>query len=137
MKKIALIIGFVLVGTLILYPLWGRGQMNSGMMGGGMMGSGGMGSGTGGNSGMMGSGKSSDRQYSPDYRRQQNPLREDDARSILENYLKSTGNPNLRLGQMRNKGDVFEGEIVTKDDSLVHKILVDKHTGSTRSVYAK
>ena len=111
------------------------GMMRSGMMGGGMMGSGGTGSGMDNNSGMMGSERYSDSQYGPDYRQQQNPLREDDARSILENYLRSKGNPNLKLGQIKDKGKAFEGEIVTRDDSLVDKILVDKNTGSLRSVY--
>jgi len=136
MKKLLLIAGLVLITGLFFYTIEGIAQMGGrGMMGGGMMGSGGMGSGMGGNSGMMGSGKPSDSQYGPDYRQQQNPLKEDDARSILENYLKSKGNPNLRLGQITDRGNVFEGEIVTRDDSLVDKILVDKNTGSLRSVY--
>jgi hypothetical protein len=44
-------------------------------------------------------------------------------------------NPNLKLEKIGDKGNAFEGEIVTKDDSLVDKILVDKNTGWMRSVY--
>jgi hypothetical protein len=136
MKKLVLIAGLVLVTGLFLYAIEGIAQMGGrGTMGGGMMGSGGMGFGMGSNSGMTGSGRSSDRQYGPDDRQQQNPLGEDGARSILENYLKSKGNPNLRLGQIKDKGKAFEGEIVTRDNALVDKILVDKDTGSLRSAY--
>jgi hypothetical protein len=70
-----------------------------------------------------------------EYRELQKPVHEQDAREILENYLSSSRNPNLKLGEIRDLGHAFEAEIVTKDDSLVDKILVDKRTGSMDSVY--
>jgi hypothetical protein len=86
---------------------------------------------------MMGPGY--ERQYGPQYgpRRQQpdKPLEEKDARAILQNYLQSKRNPNLKLGKINDIGNAFEAEVLTKDDSLVDKILVDKNTGSMRSVY--
>jgi hypothetical protein len=41
----------------------------------------------------------------------------------------------LKLGKIEDKGNAFEAEILTKDDSLVDNILVDKYTGWMRSVY--
>jgi len=83
--------------------------------------------------GMMGPGY--DYQYGPQYRRPQLMLDEKNAKEILENYLKVSRNPNLKLGKIEDKGNVFEAEILTQKDSLVDKILVDKYTGWTRSAY--
>jgi hypothetical protein len=102
-------------------------HMDGGMMGRGMMGSdsqrGDMGS------GMMGRG------YERQYRQPQKPLDEKDARILLENYLQSMRNPNLKLGEIKDLGHGFEVEILTTDNSLVDKIMVDKKTGWMRSVY--
>jgi hypothetical protein len=54
---------------------------------------------------------------------------------MAENYLQSTGNPNLKLGDIKDEGRYFEADIVTRDNSLVDKLLVDKKTGEMRSVY--
>jgi hypothetical protein len=63
-------------------------------------------------------------------------MEEKDAKEILENYLKSTRNPNLKVGEIKDKESVFEAEIVTKKEgALVDKIAVDKYTGWMRSVY--
>ena len=91
-------------------------------MGPGMMGSG-MGP------GMMGQG------YGPQYQQERKPLTEKDVKAMMENYVQSTRNPNLKLGKITEKDYYFEAEIVTKNDSLVDKILVDKQTGWMRSVY--
>ena len=125
----------------------GRGYgygMGPGMMGGrgygygmgpGMMGDRGYGYGMG--PGMMGPGYG----YGPNepnpYARQQpqKPLDKDQAKAMVENYLKSTGNPNLKLGDIKDEGQYFEADIVTKDNSLVDKLLVDKDTGAMRSAY--
>jgi hypothetical protein len=69
-------------------------------------------------------------QYGP-----QKPLAEKDAKAMLENYLQSTGNPNLKVGKITEKGPDFEAEIVTKNNSLANKVLVDKNTGWMRSEY--
>lgn len=68
--------------------------------------------------------------YGPQYQQPQRPMEEKDARTILENYLASMRNPNLKLGEIKDVGYAFEGEILTKDDSLV-----DKRTGWICSVY--
>jgi hypothetical protein len=62
-------------------------------------------------------------------------LEEKDAKAILENYLKSTRNPNLKLGKLTERDKYFESEILTKDNSLVDKIIVDKYSGWMRSIY--
>ncbi len=118
------------------YGMMGRGYgMGSGMMGRGsgmgpgMMGRGyGMGSGYGRGPGSMG--------RAPEQGgtgtgggRLETPLKEDGARTVVENYLQATRNPNLKLGKITEQGDAFEAEIVTKDGSLVDKLLVEKSTG--------
>ncbi len=112
---------------------YGRGYgMGPGMMGPGYgMGPGMMGRGWGYHMGpgMMGPGYYGPQQGS------QKPLEEKDAKAMLENYLQSTGNPNLKLGKITEKGSSFEAEIVTKNNSLVDKVLVDKNTGWMRSAY--
>lgn len=143
------------VGLVALYPLEGDAMMRgggrgmgSGMMGGfgsGMMGGGYSGMGPGGSQGMdPGSGQGRGpgmnfpgdvRQYGPPTNELQKPLNMNEARGMAENYLKSTHNPNLHLGKIKDKGDAFEANVLTKDNSLVDKILIDKNTGSMRSAY--
>jgi hypothetical protein len=62
-------------------------------------------------------------------------LEEKDAKAMLENYLTNMRNPNLKLGKIKDAGTAFEAEIVTKDNSMVDRILVDKATGWMRSAY--
>jgi len=130
MKK--LIIVFALVVGLGFYAFTpqGNAQMGPGMMGYGMMGQGGY--------GMMGQGMGprAGQPYGPRYQGNQKKLAEKDAKEILENYLKATRNPNLKLGKIEDKGNAFEGTVVTKrEGALVDKIAIDKNTGRMRSVY--
>ena len=60
-------------------------------------------------------------------------LTEKDTASLLRNYIGQ--NPNLKVGKIKDKGDFFEGEIVTKDNSLVAKLEVNKNTGWVEPVY--
>lgn len=143
MKKTILILAFAFVFGLI-FNVMAEAQMGpgttmgpgSGMVGFGMMGGGcGMGSmmGRGMGPGMMGPGYGNP--YEPQYQQPRKALEEREAKVILENYLKSTRNPNLKLGKVEDRGNAFEAEILTKEDSLVDKIMVDKYTGGMRSVY--
>ena len=103
-------------------------------MGPGMMG----GQGYGMGQGMMGPGYGSEpsRQFPNGAQQQpQQPIGKAQARSMVENYLHSTGNPNLKLGKITDDGSSFEADIVTKDNSMVDKILVDKNSGAMRSAY--
>ncbi len=117
-------------------------QSNAQGMGRGMMG--GMGGGYGMGPGMMnrgwGSGPQYGSPYAPRYQAQPNekpqrPIEQRDAKDLLENYLRSTRNPNLKLGPVVDKGDRFEAEVQTRNGSLVDRIVVDKTTGSLRSIY--
>jgi hypothetical protein len=135
MNKLALMAVLALVIGVTFYPIEGKAQMGPGYgygygMGPGMMGPG---YGYGMGPGMMGPGYGY--QYGPQYQQPHRSLDEKDAKTILENYLKSTRNPNLKLGKIEDKGNAFEGEILTQKGSLVDEILVDKNTGWMRSVY--
>jgi hypothetical protein len=108
----------------------GYGMGNGGMMGygmgPGMMGYYGMGP------GMMGPSYG----YNQQYQQPQRPITEKDAKGIVENYLNSTRNPNLKLGKIKDEGSAYEADIVTKSNgALVDKVLVSKDTGWLRSIY--
>jgi hypothetical protein len=131
------------MGPGMMGPGYGYG-MGPGMMGGGwgpgygmgpgMMGHGwGPGYGTG--PGMMGPGYGYGYGYGSQYQRLPKPLEKSDAEAIMKNYLAATRNPNLKLGKIEDKGNVFEADIVTKDNALVDKIFIDKTTGWMRSAY--
>jgi hypothetical protein len=62
-------------------------------------------------------------------------LTEEQAKTAVQNYTKATRNPNLKVGKVTETDTNFEVEIVTKDNSLVDKIVVDRRTGWTRSIY--
>ena len=107
----------VLVDTIIV-------DKNTGWMSSAMRGRGG-GYGYGMGPGMMGRG----------YQGPQEPLKEKDVKILLDNYVQSTRNPNLKVGKITEKDAYFEGEILTKNNALVDKVLVDKDTGWMRSIY--
>jgi hypothetical protein len=67
--------------------------------------------------------------YGPQYQQPQQPLEEKDAKQMVENYVRSTRNPNLKVGNITDKDSYFEVEILTKDGSLADKLAVDKRTG--------
>jgi len=71
----------------------------------------------------------------PQYRRSSKPLDKDQAKQEVEDYLKSTRNPNLRVGKIEEKGNDYEVDIETKGGALADKLLVDKDTGWMRSAY--
>jgi hypothetical protein len=128
MKKIILLLFATVFMGFSLYPVKGNAQMGQGY-----------GPGYGMGPGMMGPGYGNGQQYGPQYGRQyqksQHPLDKNQAKQEVENYLSSMRNPNLKLGKVEEKGNGYQISIVTKEGSLVDKILVDKNTGWMRSVY--
>ena len=123
--------------------MMGPGMMGYGMMGRGMMGY-----------NMMGQGgdfpdeceemmsKYGYRQHpgSPESKESQTreALTQEDAVSIVQNYLVQTGNPNLTIGEVAiEEGWDYLVEIVTRDGSLVDKLEVDRLSGWTHSVYSE
>lgn len=63
------------------------------------------------------------------------PLDKNKASFLVQSYIRSTRNPNLKLGGITAKDEYYEALIVTTEGSLVDIILVDKYTGQFRSVY--
>ena len=123
------------------YGMMGRGYgMGPGMMGGyGMMGRGyGMG-GYGMGPGMMGPGYGGQPGYpgygNPYYGRPSAPLDKNGARQRVQAYLEGVHNPNLKVGKVTDKGTYFEVQIVTREGSLVDKIIVNKQSGLMHSAY--
>jgi hypothetical protein len=116
MKKYLWLTMAMLMSLLVVTPV-----MAQRGMGGGMMGGSGYGYGMGG--GMMGG-----RGYGYDqpYAAPGKPLEMKDAKAMIENYLESTRDPNLKLGKIKDKGDAFGAGVVTKSNTLVDKILINK-----------
>lgn len=61
------------------------------------------------------------------------PMGQDEAQTLMKNYV--SANPNLKIGEIEEEDDVYVGEIVTKDGSLVEKLVVDKKTGWMKRDY--
>ncbi len=62
-------------------------------------------------------------------------LTKEQAAQIAQAHLQALGNPNLKLGDLTEFEAYYEASIVTKEGSLVEKLLVDKRTAWLRSVY--
>ena len=63
-------------------------------------------------------------------------ITKENAKTFLEDRLAYLGNPNLKVGKIKEKDTNFEGEIVTKKgNSLVQRLQIDKETGLIRPVY--
>jgi len=72
---------------------------------------------------------------SPPYRHFDKPLDKKNAEALVQNYVDSTNNPNLVVGQEMDKGTDYEFDIVTKDNALVDRLLVSKGTAEIHSAY--
>jgi hypothetical protein len=82
--------------------------------------------------GMMHHGWKGDRSPSAQAKRMQ-PVSKNKVRLLLQEYV--AANPNLKVGEIEEKDEVYQGRIETKDGSLVEKILVDKDTGWMKKSY--
>lgn len=71
----------------------------------------------------------------PHYYQHQKKMDRNSAERIFEDYLKSRHNPNLKLGEIRDGRSSFEADLLTKDNSLVDKLIVDKNTGRIHLAY--
>src|SRR4030042_729784 len=92
----------------------------------GMMG--GSGSGYGMGPGMMGGdyGYGAGRGYGRQYKTGGKTHHKKEAKAMMDDYLKSSRNPNLKLGKIKDLGNAFEEEILTKKNDIVDRILIDK-----------
>jgi len=93
--------------------------------------------------GMMGPGNRHWNDYQDDrrddayreYREKREPLKKEEAQTVVKEMLERSRNPNLKAGQVTDKDDYFVVEVVTKGGALVDKLRVDKQTGRMRSEY--
>ena len=61
------------------------------------------------------------------------PLTQEQVEAMAEHYI--ARNPNLKIGQIESKDDVFIVDIVTrKGDELVDRVAIDRATGMMRPV---
>ena len=66
---------------------------------------------------------------SPD---QPGDLSESDAVGIVRDFLKSTRELNLEIGELSDAGDAYLVEILTPSGSVFDRVLVDKQNGHMR-----
>ena len=60
-------------------------------------------------------------------------LTTDEVKSRMERWLTWRGNPRLKVGEVKEKdADSITADILTKDNSLVERFIVDRHTGLVR-----
>ncbi len=60
-------------------------------------------------------------------------LTTDDVKARIGRWLSLRGNPRLKVGEVKEKdADTITADIVTKDNSLVQRFIVDRHTGAFR-----
>jgi hypothetical protein len=65
--------------------------------------------------------------------REMRPMDKEDVRMLMKNYV--SANPNLKVGEIAEEEEVFLGEVVTKEGSLVEKLVIDKKTGWMKRRY--
>lgn len=63
------------------------------------------------------------------------PLTKDQAKALVEAQIVRSGNPNLKVGTVSEKDGNYVVEIVTKDNSLVDRVLVPKDSGYTQRAF--
>lgn len=116
MKKNLLLLSMLLITGLLLFPVTGSAQWGPCYGGGwtycpncgsqmGYQGGYGYGCGQGMQGGMMGRGQGGMMDGPQQYRQQQNPLSEKDARALVEGNLHASRNPNLKVGGVKDVGN--------------------------------
>lgn len=136
MVGLVVALGLTLVSGIAFAHFWGYGGHMAGPgYGGHMMGPGYYGhmGGPGYRGSMMGPGSGDYCGGGGPATSEQKPLTEKETESILRDYIGR--NPNLKVGEIKDKGTYFEGEIVTKDNSLVTRLSIDKNTGWVQPLF--
>jgi hypothetical protein len=85
--------------------------------------------------GMMGDYYGTGRGYGRQYPSSGKTIDAKEAEAMMHDYLKSSRNPNLKLGKIKDVGGAFEAEILTKKNDLVDRVHIDKTTGYIKSAY--
>jgi len=65
------------------------------------------------------------------------PLSKDQAKLLVENYVRQANNPNLKVGEIKEKDGYYLAEILTTEGSLVDRVDVHKQMGWIRSAYRR
>lgn len=73
--------------------------------------------------------------YRPRYQQPREPLREKDAKGIVEHYLRALRNPHLKVGTVTEREHHFEVEILKEGKSLPDRVAIDKNTGWMDFIY--
>jgi len=127
MKGKYTIIGLAIVALIVAggYGI-ARAHMGGGYGGGHMSGYGHMGS----YGGMMDYDRSDDEHpcWSDEESTSSVQINKEEAKGIISFQLRRS-NPNLKVGKITEKEEGFEVTIVTKENSLVDRLLVEKNTG--------
>lgn len=63
------------------------------------------------------------------------PRTKEQAKERAEQHLNSLGNPNLKVGEARETAASYEIDVVTKENSLVNRLIIDKQTGELKAQY--
>jgi hypothetical protein len=100
-------------------------------MGGGWHGSKGYGHGRGHGRGMGKCGLGIGRMM---HDNQGKPLTKEQADQVFQRYVEMKNNPNLKLGEVMEKGDLFEATVTTQEGSLVEKVELNRNTGWFRNL---
>ena len=73
------------------------------------------------------------RGYGPSYGQGNLNLTTDDVKARVERWLTWRGNSRLKVGDVKEKdADTITADVITKDNSIVERFIVDRHTGFTR-----
>ena len=73
------------------------------------------------------------RGYGPGYGQGNLNLTTDDVKARVERWLTWRGNSRLKVGDVKEKdADTITADVITKDNSIVERFIVDRHTGFTR-----
>lgn len=65
----------------------------------------------------------------PGYLSSPEPLDRGQARELLDHCIISSGNPDIRLGELKETDDYYEAKIIFSDGSLKDVLQVNKRTG--------
>lgn len=125
LAAVALVVAIFGFGFLMMaYPGGWWGTMGAGMM---------RGYGPGYGFGMIGGGVP--RGFSPGWNANQTDLNlsTDEVKRYFERAIAWQGNPRLKVGDVKERdADTIVADVVTKDDSLVERFIVNRHNGIFR-----
>ncbi|MFH1146761.1 MAG: hypothetical protein V1736_03555 [Pseudomonadota bacterium] len=60
------------------------------------------------------------------------PIDQDEARMLMQNYINALNDPNLKLGNIREKDIFYEGSVMRKNRAI-DKVIVNRNTGTVYS----